>query len=142
MLDKQDTATLLRKRLTDAFETWTSVDPRKRTKAELARSIEALTDRKCTPQTVNAWFKTGRMDKSWLSAVEFVLGTSLGFAAPAVAPAAPQEAAWPFRLISYQKLQGLGIEDALRLEGVIIDAASRLNIDITNMPHSGDRKAA
>ena len=81
MLDTVETTIKVRERLNAAFDAWAAVDPANRSKAELARQCERLAGRKCTPQTVGGWFKTGRMDKMWLPILERILGASLGFSA-------------------------------------------------------------
>lgn len=82
MLDKNETATRLRGRLELLFTAWLeSAQGSDRSKAMLARECQRISGRKCTPQTVNSWFKTGRMDKAWIPIVETLLGGSLGFSA-------------------------------------------------------------
>lgn len=82
MLEKEETATKLARALAAGFATWAERqfdENQPSTKAEFARQCGALAGRTCSPQTVASWFKTGRMDKSWLPVVEEVLGVSLGF---------------------------------------------------------------
>ena len=74
MLD--NTAESIRTRLTAAFEKWKDED-RTRTKKQLAEMCAQALESPCTPQTVNGWFKTGRMDKKWLSIVGSILGVDL-----------------------------------------------------------------
>lgn len=69
MLDaEKKTADLLRASLVEA---WVAAGQPK--KADLARSLTLLAGRQCSPQTVNSWFKTGRMDKLWLPLVRQAL---------------------------------------------------------------------
>ena len=79
MLDMTTSAARLRSSLARLYEDWRAEDPRVHTKSELARRCSALTGLHCSPQTVNGWFKTGRMDKLWIKPVESVLGASLSF---------------------------------------------------------------
>lgn len=70
------TAEQLRERLATAFDAWKPTDGKK-TKKELAERCEVLLGQPCTQQTVNAWFKTGRMDKKWIPVIAQVLGVDL-----------------------------------------------------------------
>jgi hypothetical protein len=82
MLEKEETSTKLARALAAGFAAWADrqVDENQpSTKAEFARQCQALAGKTCSPQTVASWFKTGRMDKSWLPIVEEVLGVALGF---------------------------------------------------------------
>jgi hypothetical protein len=79
MLDQKTSAAKLRQALASRYEDWRAEDPRAHTKSELARRCASMTGFNCTPQTVNGWFKTGRMDKLWIKPVEAILGASLGF---------------------------------------------------------------
>lgn len=74
MLD--NTADSIKTRLASAFDAWKDQD-RTRTKKLLAEMCEQSLGSPCTPQTVNGWFKTGRMDKKWLSIVASILGVDL-----------------------------------------------------------------
>ncbi|WP_233626431.1 MULTISPECIES: S24 family peptidase [unclassified Delftia] len=74
MLEK--TAELMRVRLGAAFARWQPADGKK-TKKRLAELCEKELGVKCTPQGVNGWFKTGRMDKMWLSVVGRILNVDL-----------------------------------------------------------------
>jgi hypothetical protein len=78
MLDEGTTAQRLQKKLDAAFDRWRAKAPG-RSKAQLARECAAAAQRPCTPQTVNSWFKTGRMDKLWLPVLEGIFGEPLGF---------------------------------------------------------------
>lgn len=79
MLDDDRTSAKLKGALETAFSDWHAKDPARNTKAALAREVSQRTGKKCTPQSVSGWFKTGRMDKKWLRVVGEVLGRSLGF---------------------------------------------------------------
>lgn len=69
MLDEdRKTADLLKASLVSAWRE--AGEPKK---ADLARDLTARAGRLCSPQTVNSWFKTGRMDKFWLSIVRQAL---------------------------------------------------------------------
>lgn len=71
-----NTAEHIKTRLAAAFDAWKSKDP-SRTKKQLASLCEEKLGVPCTPQTVNGWFKTGRMDKKWLSVVAEILEVDL-----------------------------------------------------------------
>lgn len=146
MLDKADTATKLRVNLTRAFGEWQKLDFARNSKAELARQCSSLAERPCSPQTVNGWFKTGRMDKIWLPVLEEILGSSLGFGGgkQLVLPEMNKKQApkaWPYQKIDFGKLVGLRHDDQLRLEGAILQAAGQLRIDIER-DDAGKRIAA
>lgn len=74
MLD--NTADLIRARLSAAFDKWVASDLT-RTKKQLAQLCQDALGVPCTPQTVNGWFKTGRMDKKWIPVLADVLGVNL-----------------------------------------------------------------
>lgn len=72
----ENTAETIRARLSIAFDQWQAAD-RTRTKKLLAELCSELASTPCTPQTVNGWFKTGRMDKKWIPVLAQVLGVDL-----------------------------------------------------------------
>ena len=72
----ENTAEAIKVRLEMAFKRWKEEDPT-RTKKLLAALCEQQLGAPCTPQAVNSWFKTGRMDKKWLPVVAKVLGIDL-----------------------------------------------------------------
>lgn len=72
----ENTADVIRARLAAAFDKWQGTD-RSRTKKHFAELCSAASGYPCTPQTVNSWFKTGRMDKKWLPVIASVLGVDL-----------------------------------------------------------------
>lgn len=74
MLEK--TAELIRTRLAAAFVRWEPAGGKK-TKKHLAQLCEQEMGISCTPQAVQSWFKTGRMDKRWLAVVGKILDTNL-----------------------------------------------------------------
>lgn len=106
MLDDQSSAELLKARLNLLLADWQAVDPRVRTKREFARRCGEVAGVECTPQALNGWVKTGRMDKRWIPIVETVLGASLGFsAAPAEAQATSRPPVAPgpdWRTLAYE----------------------------------------
>lgn len=81
MLDraKSTTAEIVKDQLADAFAKWDGSGGAK-TKKRLAELCTASVkeQRTCTPQAVNGWFSTGRIDKYWLPAVSSVLGARIG----------------------------------------------------------------
>jgi hypothetical protein len=78
MIENLSTAERLKTRLNEAFAHWQSLGTG-RTQAYFAKQCAELSGRRCTPQGVSGWLKTGRMDKAWLPVAEKVLGQSLGF---------------------------------------------------------------
>ncbi len=140
MLDRTDTAGDLRKKLAEAFDRWSKQGPVSLTKAELARQCQQLADRPCSPQAVSGWFKTGRMDKSWIPIVERVLGVDLGFNAAQAGTIAHGAPNWPFVRVQAEKLANLKQEDALLLEGALLLVATQLGLDISD-DHTGHSKA-
>lgn len=74
-----DTTEHLRAALTQAFMRWNAADPLNHTKSGMARRLAERTGKRCTPQAVNGWFATGRMDKKWIAPVEELLDCTLGF---------------------------------------------------------------
>lgn len=80
-----ETAEQLRAALMQAWMRWHAQDTLHNSKAAMARALQERTGDKCTPQTVNGWFSTGRMDKKWIGPVEDFLDCSLGFSRPAQA---------------------------------------------------------
>lgn len=80
-----DTSEQLRAAFTQAWMRWNVEDPVHNTKAGLARRLQEKTGMKCTPQAVNGWFSTGRMDKKWIAHVEELLDCTLGFSRSALA---------------------------------------------------------
>jgi hypothetical protein len=87
MMEKVSTADRLKARLAEAFAHWQSLGSG-RTQVYFAKRCAEVSGRPCTPQAVQGWLKTGRMDKSWLPVAEKVLGQSLGYGA---APEPAQE---------------------------------------------------
>lgn len=86
----ENTADLIRTRLSDAFNRWVAEDLT-RTKKQLAQLCQDALGSPCTPQTVNGWFKTGRMDKKWIPVLAGILSVDLlgGGVAPFDANAKP-----------------------------------------------------
>ena len=74
-----DTTEQLRGALTQAWMRWNAADPLNNTKSGMARRLAEMTGDRCTPQAVNGWFATGRMDKKWIGPVEELLNCTLGF---------------------------------------------------------------
>lgn len=74
MLEK--TAELIRTRLAEAFDRW-QPSVGKKTKKNFAALCQQERGVSCTPQAVQGWFKTGRMDKAWLLVVGKILDTNL-----------------------------------------------------------------
>lgn len=72
----ENTADQIRLRLSDAFNRWVTEDLT-RTKKQLAQLCQDTLGSPCTPQTVNGWFKTGRMDKKWIPVLAKILGVDL-----------------------------------------------------------------
>lgn len=70
------TSDQVKARLGAAFDAWAPPSG-KRTKKALAERCEAILGQPCTPQTVNGWFSTGRMDKKWIPVLAKVLGVDL-----------------------------------------------------------------
>lgn len=76
------TARAIQAQLEAAYAKWDGAGAPK-TKVRLAQlcaqMVKGKKDAKpCTPQTVNGWFKQGRIDKYWLPVVSAVLGTKIG----------------------------------------------------------------
>lgn len=80
MLDKISTAVELKAKIAEAL-TKSGMK-----QVELARLCAMELGEPCTPQTVNGWLKTGRVDKKWLPALEKTLNVSLGYGGLAGAP--------------------------------------------------------
>lgn len=70
------TAEVVKARLNSAFEIWVPITG-KRTKRNLAELCEKALGAPCTPQTVQGWFTTGRMDKKWIPVLASILGVDL-----------------------------------------------------------------
>lgn len=84
MLDRvmTPTAEAIKAQLEDAFQKWDGAGGPK-TKVRLAQlCADTVKGKKgakpCTPQTVNGWFKQGRIDKYWLPVVSSILGARIG----------------------------------------------------------------
>ena len=73
MLDAELTTELMKKRLSEALA------HSKMKQVDLASKCAELAGLKCTPQAVNGWLKTGRVDKKWIRYIEQATGYSLGF---------------------------------------------------------------
>jgi hypothetical protein len=115
MLDKQETTERVKAGLQAAFNAWSRENPAVHTKAELARRCEKAAGRKCTPQTVSGWFKTGRMDKLWLPVLEEILGASLGFSVDAGVE-------WPFSTITPKQYKSLSPDVHAMVEAMLLQA--------------------
>lgn len=80
MLDKLGTAVELKTKIAEALASSGMKQ------VEFARRCAQELGEPCTPQTVNGWLKTGRVDKKWLPAIEKTLHVSLGYGAVATVP--------------------------------------------------------
>lgn len=72
----KSTAELVRTRLAIAFAAWNPTDGKK-TKRHLALLCEEISEQPCSPQTVQGWFATGRMDKKWIPVLASIFGVDL-----------------------------------------------------------------
>ena len=72
----KSTAELVRSRLAIAFAAWTPTTGKK-TKRHLAELCQQTSGQECSPQTVQGWFSTGRMDKKWIPVLASILGVDL-----------------------------------------------------------------
>jgi hypothetical protein len=151
MLDKRDTAAKLAQKLADAFLEWQLARPpgETRTKADLARRCEEISGQRCTPQAVNSWFKTGRMDKTWLPVVERVLGTSLGFGHGEQlelenmghTKKPDPRLAWPFIAVTLDEVLALSDLQRMRLESTMRSRIDELVEDAGNHRGRASRAA-
>lgn len=124
MLDeKAKTTERVMAALGTAFARWNARDPANNTKASLARQCAAITGHPCTPQTVGQWFKTGRMDKRWLAAVESIFGESLGFSAA--------RADWPFTLVKRERWERLSEQERGSVQEKINRALAEFEAAVT-----------
>lgn len=72
----KSTAELVRTRLAIAFAAWNPSNGKK-TKRHLAELCEEIAEQSCSPQTVQGWFSTGRMDKKWIPVLATIFGVDL-----------------------------------------------------------------